>query len=402
MVRKVRKPRKLPLGVALSTAVHAVAVAWVATRAPMPSLGAELAATTPIEIVSVDRPALPPVAPVRPIDVALADDRPEKPVLAPRPFTAMTTPAPAPRSPGGVEPPAAAIAVPGAGSAGETAPRQPPTRNPMMSMRGGGAPRAELPSGRWDDLDHAPRGTAPEKDLTTGILHESGGGTYKSDQGTFTGQVNPDGSVRLTDSRNLNVHLALPTPKTLGRALSSWYDSDKGAFGAEGDTAMAKQIQVSPGSTTDPNDRSKTVILPVIAGGFDATDWMMRRHGQDPYASKKLAFLDTTRDERVQIGNRHRAEQLTHATQLMQRNLDALWAATLDLAARKRALFELWDECAETGDPDLVAGGQAARRLVIGAIRARLPAGSPLAFTPDELAAFARAKQSRAAFAPYE
>ncbi len=403
MVRKVRKLRKLPLGVALSTAVHALAVPWVATRAPVPSLAAEPAATTLIEIIAVDRPAVPPIAPpVVPIDVALADDRPLKPVPASRPATTMATPARTPRSPGQAESPSVAIVVPGAGSADETAPRQPPTRNPMMAMRSGEAPRPELPSGRWDDLDHAPRGTAPEKDLTTGILHESAGGTYKSDQGTFTGKVNPDGSVKLTDSRNFHVDVALPTPKSLGRALSSWYDSDKGAFGAEGDTAMAKQIQAGSGSTTDPNDRSKTVIVPILSGGFDATDWMMRRHGQDPYASKKLAFLDATRDERVQIGNRHRADQLTRSTQLMQRNLDALWAATLDLGARKRALFELWDECAETGDPDLVAGGQAARRLVIGAIRARLPAGSALAFTPDELAAFARAKQSKAAFQPYE
>jgi len=65
-------------------------------------------------------------------------------------------------------------------------------------------------------------------------------------------------------------------------------------------------------------------------------------------------------------------------------------------------LFELWDECAETGDPDLVAGGQAARRLVIGAIRARFPAGSATAFTPAEIAAFARSQQSKATFQPYE
>jgi len=408
--------RKLPLGVALSAAVHAAAVAWVATRATTPSLAAEPASSTTIEIVAVDRPAAPPappvapVAPARPPDVALADERPEPPALAPRPPAAMATAPRAPRSPGSAEPPAAAIVVPGAGSADETAPRQSPARNPMMAMRGGEAPRAELPAGRWDDLDHAPRGTVPEKDRTTGILDASGGGTYKSDQGVFTGKVAPDGSVKLTDSRNLNVHLALPTPKSIGRGISSWYDSEKGQLGTEGDPALAKQIQVTSGATTDVpdpatgrlKDRAATAVVPVLAGGFDTTDWLMRRHGQDPYASKKLAFLDATRDERVQIGNRHRAEQLSHATQLMQHNLDALWAATQDLAARKRALFELWDECAETGDPDLVAGGQAARRLVIGAIRARLPAGSAVAFTPAELAAFAREKQSRAAFQPYE
>jgi hypothetical protein len=279
-----------------------------------------------------------------------------------------------------------------------------------MAMRRGEAPRATLPAGRWDDLDHVPRGTAPEKDLATGILAPSGGGTYRSDQGVFVGKVSPDGSVKLTDSPNLNAHLALPSPKSLGNALSRWYGSDKGPTGQEGDTAMAKQLQVTSGATTDPvdpvttrnKDRATTVIVPILAGGFDTTDWLMRRHGQDPYASKKLAFLDSTRDERVQIGNRHRAEQLKQSPQLVQKTLDALWAATSDPEARKRALFELWDECAETGDPGLVAAGQAARRLVIGFIRGHLPAGAAGAFTPAELAAFARAKHSTAAFAPYE
>jgi hypothetical protein len=397
----------LPLGVALSAVVHGTAVAWIATHAPAPRVAAEPRSTTPIEIVAVDKPA---IAPVVPIDVALVppDDRPATPAVAmPRPPSA---PAPPSRASSGAAHPAQAITVPGAGSADQAAPGPPPAHRTMMTMRGGEPPSMALPAGRWDDLDHVPRGTAPEQDLTTGILHESGRGTYRSDQGVFVGKVNPDGSVKLTDKPNLNVRLALPTPKSLGRALASWYERDKGPLGREGDTAMARQIQVTSGASTDPpdpvtsrnKDRAPTAIVPVLSGGFDTTDWLMRRHGQDPYASKKLAFLDATRDERVQIGNRHRAQQLKQATQLMQHNLDALWAAALDPAARKRALFELWDECAETGDPDLVAGGQAARRLVIGFLRSHLPAGSAFAFTPDELAAFARAKHSQATFQPYE
>jgi hypothetical protein len=393
----------LPLGVALSAVVHGTAVAWIATHAPAPRVAAEPHSTTPIEIVAVDKPA---IAPVVPIDVALADDRPEAPAVAARPPT-LTTPS---RASSGAAHPAQAITVPGAGSADEAAPGPPPAHRTMMTMRGGEAPRATLPAGRWDDLYHVPRGTTPEKDLTTGILHESGGGTHQSDQGVFVGKVSPDGSVKLTDKPNFNAHLALPSPKALGRGLASWYESDKGPLGHEGNTVMAKQIQVTSGATTDPpdpvtsrnKDRATTVIVPVLAGGFDTTDWLMRRHGQDPYASKKLAFLDATRDERVQLGNRHRAEQLTHSTQLMRHNLDALWAATLDPLARKRALFDLWDECAELGDPDLVAAGQAARRLVIGFLRAHLPAGSPEAFTPAELAALARSQQSKATFQPYE
>jgi len=401
--------RKLPLGVVLSAAVHTAVVAWLATRVPTPSLAAEHPATTPIEIVTVDKPAAPS-APAVAIDVVLADEPPAPTaVIAPRPHAAPVPPPLAPASPvNPIEsnhPATAAITVPGvpgAGSAGETAPDQPPVRSTLMAMRRGDVPRPVLPGGRWDDLDHVPRGTTPEKDLATGILHESGGGTYRSDQGVFVGKVSPDGSVKITDSPNLNVHLALPTPKSIGRGVTSWYNSDKGPSGAEGDTSLAKQIQATSGSTTDADDRSKTVIIPVLAGGFDTTDWLMRRHGQDPYASKKLAFLDSTRDERVQIGNKHRAEQLKHATQLVQRNLDALWAKTLDPDARKRALLELWDECAETGDPSLVEAGQAARRLVIGFVRSHLPAGSAAAFTPAELAAFARARRSQAAFQPYE
>jgi hypothetical protein len=405
----------LPLGVALSTAVHAAVVAWVATRAPPPRRTAAPADTTPIEIVTVDRPTTAPIEAAVPVEVALADEPPVPPPAA-RTHTPPVPPPAEPRAEGQAPPPAAAITAPGvpgvsgAGSASEIAPRQPPARSAMMMMRRGDVPRAELPGGRWDDLDHVPRGTAPEKDLTTGILHESGGGTHTSDQGVFVGKVNPDGTVKLTDQPNLHVHLALPTPTSLGRGLSSWYDSAKGRFDAEGDTAMAKQVQVTSGATAGPvdpvttrnQDRATTVVVPIVAGGFDATDWLMRRHGQDPYASKKLAFLDQTRDERVQIGNRYRAAQLARSPQRMQKNLDALWAKTQDPAARKRALFELWDECAEAGDPSLAAGGQVARRLVIGFIRARLPAGSADAFTPAEIAAFARAQQSKATFQPYE
>jgi hypothetical protein len=401
--------RKLPLGVAISAVVHAAAVAWATTHLLPRRPPAAPAPLSLIEIVAVEPPRAEPV----PLDVALVQDppvptfdaraRPPVPVLHP-------TSRPAPSAGTAAAPSGEAIVAPGAGSAAETAPRSPQPPGGLMAMRHGELPRAVLPIGRWDDLDHAPRGTAPEKSAATGILQDSGGGTHRSDQGVFVGEVNRDGTVKITDSANLNVHVALPSPRAVGNGLSRWYDSDKGAHGTDGDTAMSKQLQVSSGAITDKpdpdkgnaGDRTPTVVVPVLAGGFDVTDWLMRSHGADPYASKKLAFLDATRDERVQIGNRHRADQLAHASQLMQHNLDALSAAHLAPAARKRALFELWDECAEAGDARLVAAGQAARRLVIGFIRGHLPAGSAEAFTPDEIAGLARGQQSRAVFQPYE
>ncbi|HEX7835847.1 MAG TPA: hypothetical protein VF469_00210, partial [Kofleriaceae bacterium] len=280
----------------------------------------------------------------------------------------------------------------------------------LLAMRRGEVLRAALPPGRWDALDHAPRGTAPARERTTGLLDDAGGGSYRSDQGVFKAQIAPDGTARLTDQPNLRVHLAVPMPKDLGRGLARWYESDKGPHGAEGDTAMAKQIQVTPGATTSPpdptasqpSDRTPTVILPVLAGNFDATDWLMRAHGQDPYARRKLAFLDATRDERAEIGRRHRDAELARSSELVERSLRAAWAAAPELRARKQALFELWDDCAETGDPAVVAAGEAARRLVLGFIRGHLPAGSAEAFTAAEIAALGRTQQSKAVFRPYE
>jgi hypothetical protein len=132
----------------------------------------------------------------------------------------------------------------------------------------------------------------------------------------------------------------------------------------------------------------------------DATDWLMRTHGIDPYASDKLRMLDETREERYQIGKRTKHEQLMRSAQLALNNVDFLWAKTTDLAERKEGLFELWDECAETGDDDLVEGGKQARLLILGVIRSRLTGSA--SYTRDELAALNERKRSHAVFAPYE
>jgi hypothetical protein len=74
----------------------------------------------------------------------------------------------------------------------------------------------------------------------------------------------------------------------------------------------------------------------------------------------------------------------------------------VDPIARRAALFELWDDCAETGEPALVEAGAAARVIVLGHIRAKHPKDSAQQFTPNELAAFNRRRQSKTVFAPYD
>ena len=235
-------------------------------------------------------------------------------------------------------------------------------------------------------LDRAPARPDPEPSRPTGLL---GPGSRRYTSRTFTIDVANDGTAHVKDGRNLRFHL--PSIKDLGDHIQGWYEGPKGPS--------------DPGA--HEVDFSRPLLAPVGSIGvtiatFDVTDWLMRSAGQDPYASKKLHVLDATRDERVQIGAKHRHDQLARATELMQGNLDQLWATERDPSERKRSLFALWDECAETGAADMIEAGIAARALVVGVIRSKLPAESPDAFTPDELAMLNTQKQSGVRFAPYE
>jgi hypothetical protein len=161
-------------------------------------------------------------------------------------------------------------------------------------------------------------------------LKPAGGGTYKTEKETFRAKVNADGSVKLEDK-----------PENM-----------------------------------------------------DSQDRLMLRHGIDPYAKNKLAYLERTLEQRVAIGKRWRKEQLKKSVIYMQQHVARLFATTSDPAKRKQGLFELWDECTETGTPDELAGGEAARAFVMGVIRTKVK------YTPDELRALNARRHSKQDFAP--
>jgi hypothetical protein len=367
--------------VAISVLVHALAAAWAVVVYwlwPPPPRLAEPPPSVPIEVVEVTRPA--PVANAlalyEPAEVALAEPTPHA-IAAATTRHVETSPPANTLPPAGVAPTSSMLSM-----------RTPGSVQPRVDLR--------LPALR-DDLDAPPAGSDPAREVpSSGRLAPHGGGSYRSNEGVFTANVAPDGSVKIKNSRNLNVHLALPGRKTIGRGITDWYESNNGQFGA-GKQTLADKVAGS----VDKGDRSKTAVVPVAGGGFDVGDMLMRKKGQDPYAARKLAYLDATRDERVEIGTKHRAEQLAQAAKLMKKNLDRMWTQITDTAARKQALFELWDECAETGDAQVIEAGRQARKLVVGFIRAHLPAGSATAYTAAELAAFARRKHSHEEFAPY-
>ena len=352
---------RLPAGIVIAIVVHLTIAAWLATRhpatpPPQPPTAVAVVTPWPIEIALLDDAPVPEesaqrVAP-RAQATAVAIARDSQRVAAPR---------------AGVQPVAD----------GPASDATPPHR---LAMRGGNG-KLDLSPHHWDALEHVPAGTvaqpvAPEPVTTTRADVERATETE-----TFAIDVGRDGTAHVHDKRNL--HLNVPTKKK----LLDWL--------GEG---------VDPGAL-QPGDGSPTATVPPIGvtiAKFDITDFAMRLHGDDPYAAEKLRALDATRDQRVGIGAKHEHDQLARASWLVQSNLDHLWDAIRDPTARKRALFELWDECAETGSQDLVEAGASARARVVKLIRTKLPAGSLDAFTAAELDAFNREKQSRAQFAPYD
>jgi hypothetical protein len=143
-----------------------------------------------------------------------------------------------------------------------------------------------------------------------------------------------------------------------------------------------------------------TVVFEDKAG--DLTDLVMRQAGMEPYAARKLAFMDRTRDERMQIALANRSDNLRAALRRTPRELERLWREPGDPAGKRRLLFQLWDECAESGPPQVLATARAVRGTIVGFIQRRLPRGSRHGYRPAELAAFNRARTSRERFEPYD
>jgi hypothetical protein len=262
---------------------------------------------------------------------------------------------------------------------------------------------------------------AVETVMPSGKLHDTGGGAARIDDAVTTVTVDRDGTAHFHDKPDLDIHLLPTLPalgdlrKDLGALLSDWYKdpyrdvTNAGRAQDLPETALAEPGEADNYGLTPPSggpsDGPSGGTIPLIGGNFDVTAFAMKKilgkAAGDPYKERKLALLNQTREERAQRGQVYRSEQLDRSAELVRKNLDALWASTADPAQRKEALFELWDEC-EEGDGASGEAGQRARGQVVGWIRARLPAGSPGAFTTDEIARLSARRTSKQAFAPYD
>lgn len=373
--------RRLPVAIAVSVTGHLAALAWIvgggdvlaALRDRPASSAAPARVAPPPEAISLelldphDERAAVPQDVVR--DVPATPPPPQRPG-APRGQPAASTGAPNPAQ----RPGAGAAISTGVAPSGER-PRDAPGHSPWMTMR---PPAAPPPTGLSPEfvrrfLEHSrplvPQPGIPGEDSAADLAGEPDihGQIVAADHGP-------------TWRRIARAELRARTEE-LKPAAGGGYQADKPTFTARIDADGTAHLEDKPLE-------------------LDAQDYLMKRHGIDPYGRAKLAFLDRTRDQRAAIGARHAREQLARSPELMQKNIDRLWATTRDLAARKQGLFELWDDCAETGSDELVAGGTAARAVVIGVIRARLRDGD--AYSAAELARLNAIRHATAVFAPYD
>jgi hypothetical protein len=259
---------------------------------------------------------------------------------------------------------------------------------------------------------------APDPKL--GKLVPSGGGKLEVRDRVATFKVAPDGTVGIVRKPDFTFRLNLPRLGSIHRAISheiiEWQKDPYrhqhagpmqdlprhltavvGACEKFDDTwCDTAEAQVERDAAEDEDrDPARTG-----SGKADITGYLHRKLVGDPYASRKLKILDTTRDERVRIGTRYRAEQLDRSAELIQRNIEAAWRTLPDATQRRAALFAIWDECGE-GEGTVGAAGQRARAMVIGWIRAHLPDGQPGAYTVAEVAQLNAQRSSKQAFAPY-
>lgn len=386
-----------------SAVLHGAAVAlfvhWLPARPPVqPPAGAprvEIREPDLVDVVVLDTPA----------------PRPDSPATAVRPTRTSTVDRPAsnhepprhhgPPSAGGAD----QLAASSHAATGETGPADRATG--LLHMRG--ADLALAP----DVADRIAAGgpELPEHAHVSGKLENvSGGGGVIHDRVT-TVIVERDGTAHFNDKPYIDVHLHVPIPHLdvkqdlheLGDMLQDWY-RDPYAGTRYGTTSELSEIaKAVPGNCdvwgdpmcddplapeTEKRARQRSDKSVSLFGNADLTGWLYRRYAHaDPYSSRKAKLLDDTRAERIERGEAFRAEQAARSAELMQRSLEELWARELDPAARRRALYELWSDCGDDA-------GARARTMVIGWIRAKLPAGSADAFTDTELA-------TMAPFAPY-
>lgn len=300
----------------------------------------------------------------------------------------------------------------------ETAPRGP--GSPYMHMRG---PEFRLSDEGADAIFDHPLGPPPQVPRS-GKLENAPGGRAAIHDPVAEIEVERDGTVHVNRTPDIDIHLDLPLPslsalrdpekalrgtlKEIGKGISDWYDDPYKEERKPAPADMPDHLKAVPGQcdevgalNCEPEPMPQPHGIKIASGKMDLTAYLARKFGVgDVYSSRKRALLDATIAERADRGGTFRGEQLARSAEIMRVNLERMWAVTPEAAARREALFTMWDECAE-GDGPLGEAGERARIVVIGWIVAHLPRGSAGAYSEADIARLSVGRASKQAFDPY-
>ncbi len=338
-------------------------------RGEDPSGGSPTAGLPPVTAADPSAPSEP--APSEPAPSEPAASRgatPEpaapQPPAAPDPgaFQPATVPAaPEPHAARpGTQPPTDALALDGLRSLGKPGGTVPAPRVSASTMGTGkpAKPGVDLPQPRNGGAD---RGTPRSLDEAGFARDRSGDRVYREPAGHFTAKLLPDGRVHFKD------HILKPT------------------------------------LTNVPMPDLYTVVR--------------KAQQRELWSRDKAELLKRTFDLRLLVAIEFAERNVERRLKALYRDLITIWSDDARPAvARRKILFERWDECDEamavslpgfdgethsTIDELRQGAGLRARTTITGFIRKHLPAGSEDAYDSAELAELNRRRVSRDKFAPY-
>ncbi|MBI2067148.1 MAG: hypothetical protein HYT77_03965 [Deltaproteobacteria bacterium] len=127
----------------------------------------------------------------------------------------------------------------------------------------------------------------------------------------------------------------------------------------------------------------------------------------EPTEGEKTKILESTFEERAEMAEAFRKLAREAALKRIDSDLQAIWnnpGKRLD--EKKRIFFDLWDETLEAGKDDwageeVLQGAMVMREGILSFIRQTIPAGSPRAYTPEELKQLNQIRTSGVVFNPY-
>lgn len=229
---------------------------------------------------------------------------------------------------------------------------------PMLNSRLALGSEAQVPAGPGRGQERPDLfSTGVPRGADSSVWRPSGGGTMRATGQPFHAEIKSDGKIEFRDKPNLQIE---------GVKISETYG------------------------------------IPVLAGRFDVTDAVMASLGETLYPYRKMKLMDESREARSEMAAESKTQDLQQALKNYKKHMRWVWNhPDLSVRMRRKALFLLWDECAETGSEAVVASAKSIRAMTLAFVRKHLPQSSELAYTDEELQEYNRSRRSSAAFSPY-